>query len=342
MKIDFVDEAHNDALIRNLPLQVFFSMQNSLGYHGQKHARTFASQNSFIILQLRHVVVLITMASNIKLKNAEGGDASPLDEPEVIHALSGSIRWYLELTSWLVDSLSQISWNSTPSNLEILNAHLKKTNSVALHILLSSISRGFLNALTRRVNTLEFIASKAMITPERISPALREAYISIAALTNASEIKLQMFSKLIEEISVACKDNYHSQGVSANTAERTASELPLVTGAAIPPIFTPIIAKIFNTYLPNITREIDPARLFFQDFTGLQLGCEEEKGRIMDCIKREWIPLGRKRIRRCVRCAAAMEDLDNRKGAMQWLVMQARKCYCGEYWDVLGVGESVA
>lgn len=49
-----------------------------------------------------------------------------------------------------------------------------------------------------------------------------------------------------------------------------------------------------------------------------------------------------KRWRRCARCAAVMEDVISPRPALQWLVMQQRRCFCGGYWDTLVGGEMVA
>lgn len=47
-----------------------------------------------------------------------------------------------------------------------------------------------------------------------------------------------------------------------------------------------------------------------------------------------------KRYRRCARCAAVMEDLNSRRAAVSFLIMQQRRCFCGGYWVVLK-GEEV-
>lgn len=48
------------------------------------------------------------------------------------------------------------------------------------------------------------------------------------------------------------------------------------------------------------------------------------------------------RWRRCARCAAVMEDVVTQRQALQWLVMQQRRCFCSGYWNTLAPGEMVA
>jgi mediator of RNA polymerase II transcription subunit 16 len=132
--------------------------------------------------------------------------------------------------------------------------------------------------------------------------------------------------------------------------------------------------------LDNVKEEIEPAKLFFADFTMLET--EEEKaaverrrklGKTMDCFRKGWLinpaPSSRRtengeenaqdpgmggsgtvvangrqgaRWRRCARCASVMEDVLTQRQALQWLVMQQRRCFCSGYWDTLAPGEKVA
>ena len=107
--------------------------------------------------------------------------------------------------AWIIDTLTNLP-ASLPPNIDLsstanlslpdLLAHLHSTNTIALHLILSSASRGFLTAILRRLAHLDYIARKAIShtstpnpqnTPSALSPALKAAYVEIASLT-ASEL----------------------------------------------------------------------------------------------------------------------------------------------------------
>lgn len=56
-------------------------MQQSLGFKGDYNPRTFSGKFAWIVLQLRNIVVVVTMAANMKVKGPNGEPASPLEDP---------------------------------------------------------------------------------------------------------------------------------------------------------------------------------------------------------------------------------------------------------------------
>ena len=79
--VDYSEEAHYDVLIRNTTIQLCLSIQQSLGFRGEFHPRTFAGKLSWIVLQLRNIVVVVTMAANMKVKGPNNENATPLEDP---------------------------------------------------------------------------------------------------------------------------------------------------------------------------------------------------------------------------------------------------------------------
>ena len=69
---------HHDALMRNAPLQACLSIMNSLGFKGDYRRRSFQSKFATLDLNVRNVVILITLASNTPVTVRE--KMSPLDE----------------------------------------------------------------------------------------------------------------------------------------------------------------------------------------------------------------------------------------------------------------------
>lgn len=146
----------------------------------------------------------------------------------------------------------------------------------------------------------------------------------------------------------------------------------MMLGGAIPDAFKSVIWELFRKegLLDGVREEIEPAKLFFADFGMLEV--DEDEGSLrkrkrsamtMDCFRKTWLVNPRKsdmqqenggnglqdansnggrqgaRWRRCARCASVMEDVLSPRQALQWLVMQQRRCFCSGYWDTLNPGK---
>jgi mediator of RNA polymerase II transcription subunit 16 len=153
----------------------------------------------------------------------------------------------------------------------------------------------------------------------------------------------------------------------------------MLFGGSFPDAFKSVIVELFRKegLLDQVREEIEPAKLFFANFTMLEV--DEDKasverrrqlGKTMDCFRKGWLinpdpamkgtvgmqdnnsnatnglasGTGRQgaRWRRCARCASVMEDVLLQRPALSWLVMQQRRCFCSGYWDTLAPGEKVA
>jgi mediator of RNA polymerase II transcription subunit 16 len=79
--VDYSEEAHYDVLIRNTTIQLCLSIQNSLGFKGEFQPRSFPGKFSWLVLQLRNIVVLVTMAANMKVPGPNNERTSPLEDP---------------------------------------------------------------------------------------------------------------------------------------------------------------------------------------------------------------------------------------------------------------------
>ncbi|CZT50349.1 uncharacterized protein RSE6_11318 [Rhynchosporium secalis] len=389
VNLDYSEETHHDVLVRNTTIQLCLSVQSSLGFKGQFKPRTFAGKFSWLVLQLRNIVVLVTMAANLNIPGGPNASdrTSPLEDPEVITSLAGSVRWVLDLMAWIIDTLTTLP-SSLPSTIDLsspatlslpdLLAYLHSTNTVSLHLLLSSPSRGFLTAILRRLQHLDYIARKAIThtsstpnaqnpqTPTSLSPALKAAYLQIATLTTSSILKIKTIETLLSSLTSSIKLAYSSaspplSGSPQAEKARNGLEIKMHCGSSFPDAFKSVIVELFKPggLLEGVKEEIEPSKLFFADFEGLEvddspaeLNVRKGKGRTMDCFRKVWLsnpPPGSAggeggsksaaRWRRCARCTAVMEDVTSHRQALQWLVMQQRKCFCSGYWYVLPVGE---
>lgn len=320
LHVDYSDENHHQLLIRNTTIQLCLSVQNSLGFKGKLSARTFSGKNAWLILQLRNTVVQVAMAANSKLPaNNSVEKFSPLDEPEVINFLTGSIRWALDLIAWVIDSLLSLSRN-LPSKMDLTKAsdlslkellsHLQATNDVSLHFILASATRGFLTAINRRLQHLDNIAKKSLsisissgTSPPLISPELRTAYRKTATVLSNSIIKLDTVEKFLTSISQKIKEAYANYTPSLNRTgnlEKTRNnfEVKLLFGGPIPDALKPVVIELFKKdgILEKLREEFDESRLFFADFSLLEVDDDKaslkkrgQMNSVMDCFKKSWL-----------------------------------------------------
>lgn len=85
IQVDYSEELHHDTLIRNTTLQSCLSMMNSLGFRGEQAGRSFQSKFAMLNLNLRNIVILITLSSNTPITFKK--EMSPLDEPGMSNEL---------------------------------------------------------------------------------------------------------------------------------------------------------------------------------------------------------------------------------------------------------------
>lgn len=154
----------------------------------------------------------------------------------------------------------------------------------------------------------------------------------------------------------------------------------MLFGGSIPDAFKPVIVELFRKegLLDSVREEIEPAKLFFADFAmlevdedALSVGKRKRSQMTMDSFRKGWLMNPKKeemgngengpgegsggvsgsggtggrqsaRWRRCARCAAVMEDVLSQRQALQWLIMQQRRCFCSGYWNTLETGRMVA
>lgn len=79
IQVDYTEELHHESLMRNTPLHTCMSIMNSLGFRGENAARSFQSKFANVGLNVRTIVIIITVASNTPIQARD--KMSPLDEP---------------------------------------------------------------------------------------------------------------------------------------------------------------------------------------------------------------------------------------------------------------------
>ncbi|GJN83792.1 mediator complex subunit [Purpureocillium lilacinum] len=379
LQVDYSEEMHHDSLMRNAPLQSCLSIMHSLGFRGEARRRSFQSKFATVDINIRNVVILITLASNTPMNVRE--KMSPLDEHEVVDALTGCARWSLELLSWLTDSLFELMNNEeftsklVPQRFSEITAYLHERNNVALHLLLSSCSRSFLSALCRRIAHLEALSNKIIDfyrkqTAEPAAggklpnPQLRMAYEKMHQVTTSSLVSATEFEKLLNVLGSDIRQAYQQflpnlvkqganapQGKQIDVAIKTTQvqfEISIFLGSSPPLPFLPVIKKLFSKGLPALRDQTDPAQLFFADFGLLEiqdddysLGARRASGTYVDLFKRVELRQSSTgpQWRRCARCASVMEDVFGSKPGFTFVLSQQRKCSCGGQWALLPKGK---
>ncbi|KAF6814593.1 mediator of rna polymerase ii transcription subunit 16 [Colletotrichum sojae] len=307
--VDYSEDTHHDSLVRNSSLQMCLSILNHLGYKGMFQPRSFGGKFAMLALNARNVVILITIASNTPVNVRER--LSPLDEPEVVDALSGCAKWCNYLLSWLTDSLfallddPQFLALLTPHRFSEMSAYLQSRSDVSLHLLLCSSTRGFLSAVCRRITHLESLSNRAIEFYERKAAegdtsvqavkavksmqALYKVYQKMNRYTSSSLIKVHEFDRLLTllnndirtayQASLASLASKHPAGAQMNPKAVEAQmknaqihcELNMLLASSPPPAFLNVLLKFFNKDLKAYRAQTDPSKLFFADFDLLEI-----------------------------------------------------------------------
>ncbi|EEY18336.1 mediator of RNA polymerase II transcription subunit 16 [Verticillium alfalfae VaMs.102] len=406
--VDYSEEAHHEALVRNSSLQLCFSILNHLGFNGEFNPRSSSGKFAFLSLNIRNVVILITIASNTPTNMRE--KLNPLDEHEVIDALCGCAQWSVDLLAYLADSLFALLDDPKftellqPRNYSEISNYLRSRADPSLQLLLCSATRGFLSAVCRRLTHLDQISHRAIEFYDRRAAmqnatdpsgqskvatiALNKSYQRMQHIISNSHIKVQDFDHLLTTLTSDIRSTYQTafaglaaQAQQKNESNGTAntqqgqkqidaqirgaqiiSELNLLLAAQPPAPFLTVLKKLFGQDLRAFRAQTDPSKLFFADLGLLEvddvprvLGARRAAARYVDVFRRvemtnkagpkEETPEeqlqqrggrgGPLQWRRCVRCAAVMEDVFGSRPGFTFVLTQQRKCSCGGYWALL-------
>ncbi|KAI0021221.1 RNA polymerase II mediator complex subunit Sin4 [Xylariomycetidae sp. FL0641] len=245
--IDYAEEIPHDHLIRNNSLQLCFSILNHLGWKGEYRPRHYRSKLTMLALSLRHIVILVSLASNAP--NAVRGTASPLDEPEVVNCLAGCVKWSVDLLAWLCDSLfcllddkkfmAFLTQSNQTQQLFYMTQYLQNENNIALHLVLCSSTRNLICAVCRRILLLDNYSSRAVhwytsrsgITDSANNArgathtALFAAYRKVQQYTSSALVKADDFDKLLNVLATDIRNAY-STSLPPLAAEKAAKNPP--------------------------------------------------------------------------------------------------------------------
>ncbi|KAI1775011.1 RNA polymerase II mediator complex subunit Sin4 [Hypoxylon cercidicola] len=238
--VDYTEDAPHDHLIKNSVLQMCLSIINYLGWRGNFQPRQAWGKLSMLALNLRNIVIMITLSSNTI--NLNKNTMTPLDEPEVVNALAGCVKWSTDLLCWLCDSLfclfddAQFMKLLKQPQLAQMTQYLHEKNEIALHLVLCSATRGLLSAVCRRITLLDSFSTRAISWYEnrdKLNPsdprtaahqALYAAYQRVRLYTSSSLIKADEFDKLLTTLGADIRSAYNtSLAVLGEQAARAAN-----------------------------------------------------------------------------------------------------------------------
>lgn len=277
-----------------------------------------------------------------------------------------------------------------------ISAFLQKQNNVALHLVLCSSTRGLLVAVCRRLQHLEHLGNSVVgywqKNGQRPGPdgkphngPLHRAYQRMQQITSSSVVNAGEFEKLLNNLGKEIRSTYSTaltavvskatnqppprEGAATNkhfdAAMKTAQlqcELSMLLGVGIHPMFRAVLGPFFATHLKVFRASLDPSRLFFKDFSLLEVAADsaaslEQKRtseRYVDMFRKvamsptdvagrdsggegfvAGVPVWSGQWRRCVRCASVMEDVVSQRPGFTYVLSQQRKCACGGSWGLL-------
>ncbi|KAI3396673.1 hypothetical protein diail_11781 [Diaporthe ilicicola] len=324
VNVDYSEDGHHDTLIRNMQLQTILGLLNHLGFRGEFKPRSFISKFAMLGLNIRHIVILISLASNPAVNPAKE-KWTPLDEPEVVDALTGCAKWALDLLCWLTDSLFLL--RDDPKFMELLNpgrfaemtAYLKSKNDVSLHLLLCSSTRAFLIAICKRLSHLQVMSTQAtqywdknVAMHNSVDSQVRQAYLKMQRCLTTTLITVKETEKMLKTLSGDIKQAYQaSLAILAQKQQQQSGkpnqpppdaaikkaqahcELNMLLAENPPPQFLPVMKKFFDTDLKNLVASTDRSGLFFTDFQLLEveddprmLAARRAQGKYVDTFKR--------------------------------------------------------
>ena len=296
LSVDYTMVAIPNKLFRNYVLQRCLSVQSSLGYGGESRARTLSSKTAWLTLHLRCVSLLFAYTFNAGPK--PGADGQPnavnLTRPEVLHSLTGVIRFSIDLIAYIIDSLLELRKHprlssSTPLTKDALQSVLIEQNSPALALLLSSTPRTLLHHNLRALRGL-LTSSTKHLTPT--TPlARKQAFTAVISLIETGAIvKVTAFERLVSEVDTAIKKAYATRTPATTDADRADAERRLLIEGILPDCFLTPHSVLEGLLGPSVThqtghptdtttvcsldrlrKDVDLGRLYFKDFSWLEV-----------------------------------------------------------------------
>ena len=154
-------------------------------------------------------------------------------------------------------------------------------------------------------------------------------------------MQYHQFDKILNELDVNIKTSYTHANLSDD--ERKKVEKRMLIAGEIPDVLSPALETLLlGPGIDALREEVNVAELYFMDFSWLELD-DDNRSRAwrrenrVDVVRKTVLKRGSgKKLKRCTRCCAVMEDLGREARTGNAGVMQLlRNCLCGGWWYVI-------
>jgi mediator of RNA polymerase II transcription subunit 16 len=224
---------------------------------------------------------------------------------------------------------------------------VKSTSSLSLTLVLSSMSRAFLNFICRGLRGLSTGHAMFPLTGDA-----RAYYAEFFQMINNCPVPINIYEKFLVELDNAVRFAY--QGVGFEDNERRSPEKELLINSRIPAVLVPAVSTLFKQIIPSTKTQINQMAIYLTDFSWLGLSTDRRteyyrRTRQVDILRK--IPMRRPNLnndankdspstsvthRRCIRCCEISGEPSSPRTAQYYrlvLRMQLMKnCLCGGMW----------
>lgn len=266
-------------------------------------------------------------------------------------SLCGMVQWSLDFMVYMLQEIDRLSEHllALPSHPNFtsadISAFLRAENSPALLLLFSSVSRVLLRMICRplRHGWIHCING----TKTAPSPAHKDAftkavqiYASSPVCAHAGGAPSVVFEPFSGQLDLLVKDAYEAAAVS--DAQKARMETNMFVRAEVPDALVPAIRKLLADLWPRFLArpDVDLGRIIRHDVTWLGF-VEDRYSRawharhLVDVLRKVVLSGAAPRahaVRRCPRCASAMDDILPGPQWPAWVLMNMKNCVCLGNW----------
>jgi len=312
------------------------SLVASLGHNPATDQRSQASMLSWLSLNIRYCA--LTLMRCLQSVTQNGG--AEWTDPEVCEIACNNIRWTVDLCKFLVDDLFEMAdHNNTPPTQE--KAPLESADdphTITKLMLISIWPRSFLKMIAR---ILRGFVRASQDPKTLLSPEALPAFLRMAALIEASPLKMESLEQLLSGVEKLTHQFYHMAGMSDR--DKADTERFILAHGQIPDVLLEVVPRILQDVLPMTRGRMDRLALYMEDYSWL--GIREDartKAFRRDFVvdvhrKRVLRRKGLDRVRRCVRCGSVSADMVRMRHWPQYLQTQMLRCVCEDVFAVVGL-----
>ncbi|PNS19940.1 peptidyl-tRNA hydrolase [Sphaceloma murrayae] len=250
---------------------------------------------------------------------------------DAVIALSGSVKWCIDLSVLLLDDLANATRHlPAPITCTSITAFLAQRSSPSLLILLSSPPR---NLLRMTLELLKIFFTKLT----QCNPATVQQRVQVQELVTYYKtlpFKLPHLESVLQEVESSVRAAYGK--VELSGPQRVEAEVKMLVDGEVPPILERVVEHVLSAKVAGkVVDSVDQGAVWGWETAWLGLrdgrdGEVTEKAK-WDVVRKCRLGDGKKRV--CKRCGSLMEDVIGER-VVGWLGHAQRNCVCQGYWMV--------